>query len=364
MPCSWTCAGCAADGSAAKLCESLDETCNKVPKQCGELCPLNNLGGGSCTSITAGAAACSNHYIMRGAAAVPCKWVGCKCFHDGANMLECRNLKCGIPPKTPAPTPITAPPTPTGPWPTPSPPAPTPSTDPGTQWKVGLLTMWATNDALIGSQCEYANSPVNSITDPVLPKYLRSGFHCAIGMSNPAFGKGENCGKCYEVKATSDTGQGGTPGKASSAVIMVSNGGAGGDAHFDCIMESFYKITTARTGKFDIKFRETPCTEVTGPPVAINWADKNAYYCKMMFENIGGWGSLAGVRACIDGTRCQDLQLFAGATWTNCPQGEGTSITFEFTQTPPSGTSKKVSCSCPGSWPWDTGHRCKCQDNF
>jgi len=224
--------------------------------------------------------------------------------------------------------------------------------------------MWATNDALIGAQCEYANSPVDSITDPVLPKYLRSGFHCAIGMSNPAFGKGENCGKCYEILSTSDTGQGGTPGKASSAVIMVSNGGAGGDAHFDCIMESFYKITTARTGKFDIKFRETPCTEVTGPPVVINWADKNAYYCKMMFENIGGWGSLHGVRACIDGTKCQDLQQFAGATWTNCPQGEGNSITFEFTQTPPSGTSKKVSCSCPGSWPWDTGYRCTCQQNF
>jgi len=361
MPCAWTCAGCAADGSAAMLCESLTETCKKEPKQCDDLCPLTNLAGGSCTSVTAGAAACSNHYITRGAVAVPCTWVGCKCFHDGAKMLECSNLQCS---KPPAPTPIPPPPTPNGPWPTPSPPAPTPSTDPGTPWKKGHLTMWATNDNLIGAQCEYANSPVNSITDPVLPKYLRSGFHCAIGDSNPAFGKGEHCGKCYELVSTSDTGTGGTPGKASSAVIMVSNGGAGGDAHFDCIMEGFYGITTARTGIFDVKFRETPCSEVAGPPVAINWADKNAYYCKMMFENIGGWGSLEGVRACIDGTKCQDLQRFAGATWSNCPQGTGDSITFEFTQTPPSGTSKKVSCSCPGSWPWDTGYRCKCQQNF
>merc|ERR1719235_2815459 len=56
----------------------------------------------------------------------------------------------------------------------------------------GHLTMWANNDALIGSQCEYANAPVNSKTDPMLPSYLRTGFHCAIGDSNPAFGKGEN----------------------------------------------------------------------------------------------------------------------------------------------------------------------------
>merc|ERR1719410_212313 len=45
MPCAWTCAGCAANGSAAKLCEGLTETCTKVPKHCGELCPLNNLAG-------------------------------------------------------------------------------------------------------------------------------------------------------------------------------------------------------------------------------------------------------------------------------------------------------------------------------
>merc|ERR1712117_460866 len=35
----------------------------------------------------------------------------------------------------------------------------------------GKLTMWSTKEALIGSQCEYANAPVNSLTDPVLPSY-------------------------------------------------------------------------------------------------------------------------------------------------------------------------------------------------
>jgi len=103
----------------------------------------------------------------------------------------------------------------------------------------GHLTMWAMNDALIGSQCEYANAPVGSTTDPMLPSYLRTGFHCAIGDANPGFGKGEHCGKCYELVSTSDRGTGGTPGKKGSAIVTVSNGGAGGPAHFDCIMESF-----------------------------------------------------------------------------------------------------------------------------
>ena len=47
--------------------------------------------------------------------------------------------------------------------------------------KTGILTMWSTKSALIGSQCEYANSPINSVTDPVLPTQLQTGFHCAIG---------------------------------------------------------------------------------------------------------------------------------------------------------------------------------------
>merc|ERR1719262_1697948 len=161
-------------------------------------------------------------------------------------------------------------------------------------------------------------------------------------------------------------GTGGTPGHAGAAIVYVSNGGAGGPAHFDCILESFEAITGAQTGIFDVDFEQVPCESnmITGNPVVINWADQNAYYCKMMFENIGGWGSLKSVRACIDGGNCGDLSLFSGATWTGCPQGTGNSISFELTQESPGGIESKVDCSCSGSWPWPTGQRCECQTNF
>merc|ERR1711972_644124 len=119
-----------------------------------------------------------------------------------------------------------------------------------------------------------------------------------------------------------------------SAVVMVSDGGAGGDAHFDCILESFQDITGADTGIFDIEFEQVPCSDVTGTPVIINWADKNAHYCKMMFENIGGWGQLDSVKACLDNGSCSQMQQFAGATWIGCPTGTGNSMTFELMRVP------------------------------
>merc|ERR1712187_924046 len=169
---------------------------------------------------------------------------------------------------------------------------------------------------------------------------------------------GEHCGACYRITSLSDTGTAGTPGKASSGTVMVSNGGAGGPAHFDCILESFESITGAQTGIFDVEFEEVQCEEVTGNLVAINWADKNAYYCKMMFENVGGWGGVDGVHMCIDGSNCKDLTLFQGATWTGCPTGQGNSATFTLSQ-----RGNHLTCNCPGSWPWDHGARCTCSSN-
>jgi len=224
--------------------------------------------------------------------------------------------------------------------------------------------MWSTQESLIGSQCEYANAPVDSVEDPVLASYLRNKYHCAIGDSNPGFGKGEHCGTCYRLTSLNDDGTAGTPGKKGEAVVMVSNGGAGGDAHFDCILESFQDITGASTGIFDIEFEQVPCDEVTGTPVVINWADQNAYYCKMMFQNIGGWGQLDSVRACLDDDNCADMQQFSGATWTGCPKGAGSSMTFELTQRNPAGEVSTISCTCEGAWPWPNGERCTCPDNF
>jgi len=144
---------------------------------------------------------------------------------------------------------------------------------------------------------------------------------------------------------------------------MVSNGGAGGARHFDCIMESFQAITGASTGIFDVDYEEVLCEGITGGPVIINWADQNAFYCKMMFENIGGWGSLDSVKACL-GSNCNSLTLFAGATWTGCPTGCGSSISFELTQRRPAGAEATISCNCVGAWPWPTGQRCSCDQNF
>jgi len=201
------------------------------------------------------------------------------------------------------------------------------------------------------------------LTDKVLPSYIRTGFSCAIGSE---FGKGEHCGKCYRLTSINDNGTGGTPGSKGSAVIMVSNSGAGGTKHFDCIKESFKAITGAITGIFDVNFRQTACSDVQGNPVIINWADQNAYYCKIMFENIGGWGSVEKVRACLPGDKCADMQRFSGQTWTGCPQGEGNNMEFTITQNhPTSGAANTVTCGCTErSWPWPTGYRCTCPDNF
>lgn len=223
--------------------------------------------------------------------------------------------------------------------------------------------MWATtNQDLIGSACEYANSPVNSLTDPVLPSYLRTGYHCAIGEE---FGKGAHCGECYRLTSMNNNGRHGTPGSVGSAVVMVSNSGAGGSKHFDCILNSFQAITGATSGVFDIDYEQTACTDVSGVPVIIQWADQNAYYCKMMFENIGGWGSLHSVRACLDGSKCKSLQRFSGQTWTGCPTGHASSVSFTLTQQAPSGELSSITCECSvGSWPWPTGQRCDCPANF
>ena len=200
--------------------------------------------------------------------------------------------------------------------------------------------MWTTNPgALIGAQCEYANPPVNSITDGVLIPYLRDGYHCAIGDSNPAFGGGEHCGQCYRLT-----------GPAGSAVVSVSNGGAGGDSHFDCMLTSFQKITGMSTGVVDISYEPVHCDEVQGAPTIINWADQNAYYCKMMIENVGGSGVIDSVRSCV-GEQCNELSRAGGATWTGCPQGTADSVSFTLRQ---SGRGD-VTCNCYSSWPWPTG---------
>merc|ERR1712194_919878 len=174
-----------------------------------------------------------------------------------------------------------------------------PTSAPGVKTR-GILTMWSTQQALIGAQCEYANAPVGSVSDPVLSPYLRSGYHCAIGDSNPGFGRGEHCGKCYRITSLNDDGTHGTPGNKGSAVVTVSDGGAGGPAHFDCILEGFEAITGATTGVFDVDFEEVLCEDVTASPVIINWAARSVVHQERkrpsrVHARVPGRGSLAGV---------------------------------------------------------------------
>lgn len=129
-------------------------------------------------------------------------------------------------------------------------------------------------------------------------------------------------------------------------------------------MESFEALTGARTGMFEIEFEEVECEEIEGPLIAINWADRNSYYCKLMFENVGKWGGIKSVEACLNGDQCGQMTRAGGATWTGCPQGEASSMTLRLTQESPSGEEEIFECSCPGSWPWDPGFQCECPGNF
>jgi len=145
--------------------------------------------------------------------------------------------------------------------------------------------------------------------------------------------------------------------RGSATIMAVDH--VDGNSHFDCIRDAWDKITGQSPGILPMQFTQVPCDGVSGNPVIVNWADKNAYYCKMMFENVGGWGGVDGVHMCIDGGNCGDLTLFQGATWTGCPQGEGNSATFTLSQ-----RGSKVTCNCQSSWPWDHGARCNCPSNF
>jgi hypothetical protein len=217
--------------------------------------------------------------------------------------------------------------------------------------------------------CEFMRDPIGSTTDPMLSEYLRSGMHCSVGQDSPAYAGGEACGACYRVKATSDSGTSGdsvVPGQAGEAIVTVSTGGANGTGRFDCFPEAFEAITGATTGEFDIEFEEVECDAIQTTPSVTSFEAKNEHYCKMVFNNIGKWGTLSSVRACLGAgeSNCVEMQRLSGPAWQNCPIGSGDPITFSLTQTAPSGESDTVECICPGEWPWEQGESCTCGVNF
>jgi len=211
--------------------------------------------------------------------------------------------------------------------------------------------------------------PINSTTDPILAAYLRQGMHCSIGTDSPAYAGGEACGACYKVKSTSDQGwSGNSPvsGAASEAIVTVSTGGINGTGRFDCFPEAFEAITGATMGEFDVEFEEVECDAIRTTPSVTSFEEKNRYYCKMVFNNIGKWGTLSSVEACLgEGqSNCAEMTRLSGQAWQNCPQGAGDKITFFLTQQAPSGQSATVECICVGEWPWEQGESCTCGVNF
>lgn len=234
----------------------------------------------------------------------------------------------------------------------------------------GTLTTWVSVSATpLDGSCEFMKNPINSTTNPMLATYLRQGMHCSIGQNSPAYANGEACGACYKVKSTSDQGwSGDSPvlGAASEAIVMVSTGGITGTGRFDCFPEAFAAITGASTGEFAIEFEEAECDAIQKAPSVTNFGEKNAYYCKMVFNNIGQWGTLSSVEACLGEGRsnCLEMVRLSGQAWQNCPVGESDKITFFLTQQDPSGQDDTVDCICQGDWPWEFGDSCTCGVNF
>jgi hypothetical protein len=231
----------------------------------------------------------------------------------------------------------------------------------------GTLTTWLSVSATpMDGSCEFMKDPIDSTTDPLLSFYLRQGMHCSIGTDSPAYGNGERCGACYRVRSTSNEGWSGdspVPGAMSEAVVTVSTGGITGAGRFDCFPEAFEAITGAATGEFAIEFEQVECEAIQSPPAVTSFEEENAYFCKLVFNNIGGWGTLRAVEACLGEGRsnCRGMSRFSGQAWQDCPTGSGESMTFFLTQQDPSGQGNEtVECVCPGAWPWERGDSCTC----
>merc|ERR1711972_145457 len=62
------------------------------PDACRDFCSRSLIADGSCGAYSS-EAACTNHYIVRGAYSIPCSWRACgKCIADGESVLECQDL--------------------------------------------------------------------------------------------------------------------------------------------------------------------------------------------------------------------------------------------------------------------------------
>ena len=206
---------------------------------------------------------------------------------------------------TPAPIATTEPPIPSTPVPITTPSGPSST---GGTTELGELTWWTSSYSDVqGGSCEYAH--VDSVYQGDLwnVPYIHTGMHCAV--SSDLFNDGEGCGKCFELDYG---GKGGTnPASAGSAIIQVTNSGAGGSDHFDCFDNAFYQLTGITTGIFPISYREMDCPQATNVYIVV-LGGSNPWYIKVLVA--GGHTSVSAMSIELDG-RTISMGRNSGATW-------------------------------------------------
>ena len=236
-----------------------------------------------------------------------CNALQSNCERDCNGTWSARSSGGDSPPTPALNTPTEAPIAPTE---APIPPTqqnPAPSST-GATTKPGELTWWTSSyGAVQGGSCEYAH--VDSVSEGDLwnVPYVHTGMHCAV--SSDLFNDGEGCGKCFELDYG---GEGGTnPSSAGSAIVQVTNSGAGGLHHFDCFEDAFFQLTGTTTGIFPISYREMDCPEATNVYIVV-LGGSNPWYVKVLVA--GGHTSVSAMSIELDGTTIS-MRRNSGATW-------------------------------------------------
>ena len=182
-----------------------------------------------------------------------------------------------------------------------------------------------------------------------LGPYLAPGFHCAV--SEDLFEGGLGCGKCFHLYYS---GVGGTdPAQEGSAVVQVTNSGAGGSKHFDCFDDAFQALTGIATGIFPIDYYQVDCAHT---PVSVVVLDgPNAYYTKVLVA--GGHTSVKAMDITIGNNAKVAMYRNSGATWAaGLTGGSGASARFDIMFEDDSVVTLD---GCFGtSWPVATGTQC------
>lgn len=179
--------------------------------------------------------------------------------------------------------------------------------------------------------------------------YLTPGMHCAV--SEDLFQGGLGCGKCFHL---SYNGVGGTnPAQAGSAIVQVTNSGAGGSKHFDCFDDAFEELTGIATGIFPLEYYQVDCEQT---PVTVVVLDgPNAYFTKVLVA--GGHTSVKAMDITVGNAAPVSMYRNSGATWAAGLSGaSGMGVRFDITFD--DDTAVTLQGCFANSWPVATGTQC------